>query len=295
MSVEGKVQQEIDQHRAEVTGTFARLDRATGRTVSRIFRSDVYVITYRWSGQPVEAGWRDVPSGLRVGQQLCVEINSEMPEQSRPCGTRGGLDDAREGMLIGSGFLTGSVVLVGVCYWMFRRADDAEVEYRKTEQRPAEVDLSEVAGRELMLRPSRLLRSILVVIFASLPIFPAAGVYQEGGSPVVVVVLLVLAALIASRLWRIRIRCEGSTVTVFGLVGAERIPTEAVVDVTRDHGPAIRWRDEVGLARRTGLVGFWSGQQGTYPGIHAHNVREVARLRAWISANREPKRASAAP
>ena len=99
---------------------------------------------------------------------------------------------------------------------------------------------------------------------------------------------VVPAALIPLALaWTLRVgvRCSRRTVHVYGFLATTHVPASATIEVTSRPSPQMLWREMPGRTRSTPLQGFWAGPE-THHAVHNHTITELARLRAWIAANR---------
>jgi hypothetical protein len=94
--------------------------------------------------------------------------------------------------------------------------------------------------------------------------------------------------VLAARCRRVAIRCSTETITVWGVLITRRVPAAQVTAVESDITtsiPTVRWRDPSGRRQRLRLSWFRTGY-GTFSSVSEHHLAEVARLRAWITANR---------
>ncbi len=109
---QGPIQRGIDAHTVRVQGTYAGL-----RYKDSKWDDDLYVVDYEHEGRPVRVELLMLPGRPSAGDRVCMEINAHHPTHARPCGTRGDLDDAKNGMAIGSAFLAGLLLLWLLFLW----------------------------------------------------------------------------------------------------------------------------------------------------------------------------------
>jgi hypothetical protein len=109
---QGPIQRGIDAHAVRVHGTYAGL-----RDKDSKWDDDLYVVDYEYEGRPVRVELLMLPGWPSAGDRVCLEINAHHPTHARPCGTRGDLDDAKNGMAIGSAFLAGLLLLWLLFVW----------------------------------------------------------------------------------------------------------------------------------------------------------------------------------
>jgi hypothetical protein len=103
---QGPIQRGIDAHTVRVQGTYAgRYD------AGRSWDDEPYFVDYEYEGRPIRAEMLLLPGRPSAGDRVCLEIDAHHPEHARPCGTRGDLDDAKNGMAVGSAFLVGLLLL----------------------------------------------------------------------------------------------------------------------------------------------------------------------------------------
>jgi hypothetical protein len=275
---QARIQHGIDARSERVAGTYQYYERADSK-----FGDDKYVVTFTIGDRRVEVRLRSLPKGIPRGALLCLEYDAEQPENARPCDTRGDLDDAREGVLIGVGFVVGSATGLGLLIWRRRRdGPDASRETVNDVPVPAYA-----RGEELTLRPSPIARATYTLVFPACPAVVGVAMFQDPTvRPWAIPCALGLAALMAVWLLRIRVQCSDGTVHVYGILPGRHIPASAVTGLTAIGTPVLQWRDRSGRRRSMSLFGFWNGE-GAYERVHRHNIREMARLRAWIAANRE--------
>jgi hypothetical protein len=249
---------------------------------TRVFRPDVYVVTYTQADRPIDIRLRSVPDGTRVGSDVCLEVDGARPENARVCGTRGGLDDARNGMLLGGGLLAATLTGGGLLLRIGRR-------YQAGDD-PMRLAIPAIhRGQNVVLRPAAVTRAGMVAFLAVTPGAIIVGLTIElgGGWPWVALVC-VLTAIVATRIWRARIQCADGVVSVIQpFRRTQRIPAPAVTAVVEYDYPAISWRQPSGELATVTAFGFWTGQPGL-KGIQRHHALQIATLRAWITAHRKP-------
>jgi hypothetical protein len=272
------VQRGIDAHTVQVGARFA--DLVTGRG---LFQDDVYVLIYHFGGRAVAAELRSLPGGARIGDYLCVEIDAQRPEHARVCGTRGGLDDARNGLFTGGAFLAGSLAVGGLLIWR-NRID----RIRALAEEPVTVpDAGRLRGQELVLRPAPLTRWGMVVLIPTLPLWVAVFLLAEQWTVWPWPILIgMVAVIVGVRLYRVRIVCSDGVVSVVHPARpVRRIPAAAVTGVVGGAYPVINWRAPSGEPLATTAYGFWMGDP-ILKSVLRHHEHQLALLRAWIDANR---------
>jgi hypothetical protein len=111
---QGPIQRGIDAHPVRVQATYAGLDEGDSK-----WDDDLKVVDYEYEGRPIRTELRMLPGRPSAGDRVCMEIDARHPGHARPCGTRGDLDDAKNGMAVGSAFLAGLLLLwlLGWLWW----------------------------------------------------------------------------------------------------------------------------------------------------------------------------------
>jgi hypothetical protein len=108
---QGPIQRGIDAHTVRVQGTYAGVNEAESK-----WDDDLYVVDYEYEGRPIRAETRLRPSKASTGDRVCMEIDADHPGHARWCGTRGDLDDAKNGAVIGSVALA-AILLLSLLAW----------------------------------------------------------------------------------------------------------------------------------------------------------------------------------
>jgi hypothetical protein len=96
------IQAGIDARTARVEGTVVSADPDYS-----IAERHEYELTYTFHGRPWTGALRMVPARTKVGDRLCLELDTANPARVRPCGTRGDLAVPYRDTVVG-------LVLVGV-------------------------------------------------------------------------------------------------------------------------------------------------------------------------------------
>jgi hypothetical protein len=112
---QGPIQRGIDAHMVRVQATYAGLNEGDTK-----WDDDFKVVDYEYEGRPIRTELRMLPGRPSAGDRVCLEIDASHPDHARPCGTRGDLDDAKNGMVVGSAFLAG-IFLVCLLGWLWSR------------------------------------------------------------------------------------------------------------------------------------------------------------------------------
>jgi hypothetical protein len=293
------VQAGIDAHPVRLFAVFDEL--VEGRTK---FSDDTYLVSYYYGDRTVSAKLRSLPGNPAIGDMLCVEIDATQPDRARPCGTRGGLDDAYRGLAIGSSLLALVLTVLGGSAWLRRRrARDLVGEAATAVSTPTAVaSRQSYDDTDLVLRPALITRCTITLIFPGAFAVVAWGMMSDPTYPhreIQAALLLAIAVVLAVRCWRLRIECSTGTVTVYGLLFPRRIPAVQVTDVEKhpiwSHS-TIRWQEPSGRRHRARLAGFWADESKSLPSVYDHHMAELARLREWIRINAgiERQRARAA-
>jgi hypothetical protein len=272
------IQRGIDANTVRVTARFTEFVPGDG-----VFRPDVYVMTFTRAGVPIDVRLRSVPDSVRVGSAVCLEMDGSQPDNARVCGTRGSLDAAREGLFLGGALLAGTLAASWLLMWIGRRHQAAGDDLVR-------LDTPAIRrGQNVVLRPATVTRVAMVVLLAVGPgLIVGAVIIEQGGDWLWVAVVWGLTAIVAIRLWRARIRCTDGVVSVIQpFRRIQRIPAPAVITVGEFDYPAISWRHPSGELGIVTAFGFWMGQPAL-KSILRHHALQVATLRAWIAAHREP-------
>jgi hypothetical protein len=274
------VQRGIDANTARVTARYTEFVPENG-----MFQAEIHVVSFNHAGRPVRVPMRSLPGGTRLGDDVCLEVDATRPENARVCGTRGNLGDSRQGLIFGGSLLAVALGAGGLLAWFGRRGAAAGSD--------ANVDRPDIPtirrGQNVVLRPAAVTRVGTVAFLVGVPGTIAGGlVVDRGGGWPWLAAVVGLSGIVAIRLWRARIRCSDGVVSVirpFRRTG--RIPASAVTAVLDLDYPVIDWRQPSGERGTVTAFGFWMGR-GVLASVRRHHLVQVATLRAWVAAHREP-------
>ena len=278
------VQRGIDAHTVTVTGTYTELIK--GRTK---LSDDTYVLTYGYEDRLIRATVRSLPGSPAPGDTLCLEIDATHPDHARVCGTHGGLDDARQGLVIGVTALSVILVIMAVSTLLGQRRRETGI---VAETFAAFDPPAPVIGTEMLLRAAPATRWTMVLSFPCVLVmlawWPLADPTVAYRGPLATL-LLALTAVLAARCWRVGVRCTPETVTVRGVLITRRVPAVQVTGVEDadclTECPTLHWRDPSGRYHRCRLRYFGTGER-SLGSVSRYHLAQLARLRAWLAANR---------
>jgi hypothetical protein len=285
VSQQDPIQRGIDAHTVVVSGTFVALVHG-----STTYSDDTYIVSFLYDGRLVQARLRSLPGHLNRGDSVCLEVDATQPEHGRVCGTRGGLDDARRGLTIGSAIMAALLLTVSLAAWQYGRRDEADligetIAGSSTGQRT--VDRPSLRGN-LLLRPAPATRWTMAILFGG--VFAVVGLMMRADSTyrdavTLPLLLLALGALVAIRCLQVGVLCAGGMVTVHGLLITRHIPAAQVTAVAFDDDfwdrPTIDWQDQSGKRRRAHLKWFSVDARGL-DSVREFHMSQVKKLKAWI-------------
>jgi hypothetical protein len=269
-----------------VSGTFVERDPG-----SLPYEDDQYIVGYEFSDQPVRAALRSLPGNLRIGDSVCLEIDAARPDHARVCGTQGGLDDSRQGLLVGGGLLAALAAVIAVASLLrHRREEDDLVGTALAAADPATAPVGSYAGTTLVLRPHPAARWTMAIVFPGCAALVALAMLDDPTyryrQPQAAALLLV-AALILMRCLRVAVRCTPHSVTVQGLLITRRIPTAQVTGVdipVFDSYPVVHWREPSGRRHRIKLRWFGVDRSLYFEPVLERHLGQMRRLDAWLDA-----------
>jgi hypothetical protein len=282
------IQRGIDAHPVRVEGTYAGLHEAEWK-----YGDDLYVVDYEYEARPIRAELRLLPGRPSAGDSVCMEIDARQPDHARPCGTRGDLDDAKNGLVIGTVAL-GALLLFCLAAWVAHLRRDT-FGPKPVARGIAVPTAKKLRDRPVTMHPAVATRIAMTVIYSSASALTVLATWTEAAVPRFVPVLLAVGtAVLVVRCLQAGIRCADGVVTVRGLLVTRRIPLTAVLDVTNGATsdgatayPVIHWRrhSHSGATSYTRLFYFGTADISLET-VDRHNDLQLATLRRWIRVNR---------
>jgi hypothetical protein len=290
------VQRGIDAHPVTVSGTFVEVDPA------RLpYLDDTSIVSYKYSNQSIRAGLRSLPGNPKIGDRLCLEIDDLRPDHARVCGTHGGLDDARQGLIVGSGLLLILMTVIALATVLRRRREEEDlVGAALAGAVPTTPSAGDEAGTTLVLRPALTSRVAMAIVFPACPAVIALAMLTDPtyDDRLVPAALVGAAAVLLVRCLRVTVRCTPDTVAVHGVLFTWRIPTVRVTGVDESMlgtYPVVRWRGPSGRRRGIRLRCFAIDERVGLPFVVEHHRAQMRRLGTWLDAQRNGRGDRARP
>src|SRR5262245_26097054 len=288
-SQQRSVQSGIDAHTEEVYGTYVDLVPGSGW-----FQDDTYVVSFRHDDRLVQARLRSLPGYVRIGNSVCLEVDATHPEYARVCGTRGGLEDAQQGLAIGTATLVSLLLVIALASWRNSRRDEVDL-VAQTIAPAAET----VTRGDLLLRPAPATRWTMATVFSG--VFAVTGLMMGAdptyqGAVTLPALFLVLGALVALGCLQVGVRCSGGMITVYGLVFPHHVARGRMTSVAFAgwwDRPSMDWQDRAGRRHRARLK--WFGIDAMSPdSIRDFHQAQVEKLKAWINSYQRSRSGPAA-